>query len=132
MHNLVGLQRLGESIELQLYRDGTELEVSVVIQPIEINQVDGARIHGKLAGAVIGEMRELHLQRGRIDYLQVLAVEPDSNAAATGFLAGDVIFSINKQLTRNFDEMFALVESSKTGMILNVQRGNRELYILLK
>jgi len=35
-------------------------------------------------------------------------------------------------LTRNFDEMLALAEASDTGMVMNIQRGNRELYILLK
>ena len=130
MHNLVGLQRLGQSIELELFRDGRERELEVVIQPIEIKQIDGARIHEKLAGATIGEVREQHLQRGRIDYLEVLSVEPGSNAAAAGFLAGDILYSLNKQLVRDFDELFALVDDS--GMILNIQRGNRELYILLK
>jgi len=132
MHNLVGLQRLGQSIDLELFRDGVELELSVVIQPIEISRIDGARVHDRLAGAVIGEIHEQHLQRGRIDYLQLLSVAPGSNAQAAGFLAGDIIFSINKQLTRNFDEMLALAEASDTGMVMNIQRGNRELYILLK
>jgi S1-C subfamily serine protease len=89
-------------------------------------------VHAKLAGAVIGEIHEQQLQRGRIDYLQLISVAPGSNAEAAGFLPGDIIFSINKQLTRNFDEMLALVESSDTGMIMSIQRGNRELYILLK
>jgi Do/DeqQ family serine protease len=132
MHNLVGLQRLGERIELELFREGEELKLSVLMQPIEINEIEGDRIHPKVAGAVIGEMREQHLQRGRIDYLQLLSVAPGSNAEASGFLAGDIIFSVNKQLTRNFDELFALIENNGTGMVMNIQRGNRELYILLK
>ena len=132
MHNLVGLQRLDERIELELFREGTELKLSVLMQPIEINKIDGERIHPRLAGAVIGEMREQHLQRGRIDYLQLLSVAPGSSAEASGFLAGDIIFSINKQLTRNFDELFTLIEDNGTGMVMNIQRGNRELYILLK
>ncbi len=132
MHNLVGLQRLGQSVELDLFRDGDEISLAVIIQPIEINKISGERVHSKLAGAVIGEMREQHLQRGRIDYLEVMSVARGSNAEAAGFLAGDIIFSINKQLTRSFDEMLALVEANEKGMIMNIQRGNRELYILLK
>ena len=132
MHNLVGLQRLGQTIVLQLYRQGVENELPVLIEPIEINKMGGGVIHPKLAGATIGEMREQHLQRGRVDFLEVLKVEPGSNAAGSGFRAGDVIYSINKQLTRTFDEVFALVGTNVKGMIMNVQRGNRELYILLQ
>ncbi len=132
MHNLVGLQRLGQTIELQLYRRGREIVLPVLIQPIEINKIGGGAIHPKLAGATIGEIHEQHLQRGRIDYLEILKIEPGSNAAASGFRQGDIIFSINKQLTRTFDEVFALARANGNGMIMNIQRGNRELYILLK
>jgi len=132
MHNLVGMQRLGQSIELELFRDGEQLELEVLIEPIEINKLDGARVHERLAGAVIGEIREQHLQRGRIEYLQIMSVARGSNAETAGFLAGDVIFSINKQLVQGFDEMLQIVDDSGGGMIMNIQRGNRELYILLK
>ena len=60
----------------------------MLIQPIDIDQIDGALVHPRLAGATIGEMREQHLQRGRVDYLEVMAVEAGSNAEAAGFLAG--------------------------------------------
>lgn len=132
IHNLVGMQRLGQSIDLELFREGRERKLQVVIQPMEVNKIDGRRIHAKLAGATIGEVREQHLQRGRIDYLQIMSVESGSNAEAAGFLVGDIVYSINKQLTRSFDELLALVEDNGKGMIMNIQRGNRELYILLK
>jgi len=132
MHNLVGMQRLGQTIELTLFREGAEVTLPVLIQPIEINKVGGEQIHPKLTGASIGEIRKQHLQGGRIDYLEVMEVKPGSAAAAAGFEVGDVIYSINKQLTRRFDEVFALVESNGNGMIMSIQRGDRELYILLK
>jgi serine protease Do/serine protease DegQ len=132
MHNLVGLQRIGQTIDLKLYRNGAEIELPVLIKPIEISKMGGGVIHPKLAGATIGEMHEQHLQRGRIDYLEVMKVERGSNAEAAGFRVGDIIYSINKQLTRTFDEVFALVDNNGNGMIMNVQRGERELYILLK
>jgi serine protease Do/serine protease DegQ len=132
MHNLIGLQRLGQTIELVLFRNGVEVTLPVEIQPIEINKMDGALIHPKLAGATIGEMREQHLQRGRVDYLEVMKVDKGSSAQESGFKVGDIIYSINKQLTRNFDEVFALVDANGKGMFMNIQRGNRELYVLLK
>ncbi len=132
MHNLVGLQRLGEIIELTLFRKGRELMLPVLIQQIEINQINGGMLHRQLAGAIIGEMREQRLQRGRVDYLKVLEIEKGSNADKAGFEIGDIIYSINKQKTRNFDEAFEIVAGRSNGMILNIQRDNRELYLLLK
>ncbi len=132
MHNLVGLQRLGQTIVLALYRNGAEVTLPVKIQPIEINKLAGSLIHPKLDGATIGEKHEQHLQRGRVDFLEVLKVEPGSSAQESGFRAGDIIYSINKQLSRSFEEVFALMEANGKGMIMNIQRGNRELYILLK
>ncbi len=132
IHNLVGLQRLGMTIELELVRDGEILQLPVVIQPTDVRRLDGARLHSRLAGATIGEMREQHLQRGRIDFLEILEVERGSSAAEAGLRAGDVIFSLNKQRARNFDEAFAIVERRERGLILGIQRDNRELYLLLR
>jgi len=132
MHNLVGLQRMGQTIDLQLYRESKEISLPVVIQPIEIREMSGEKIHPRLAGATLGEIHEQHLQRGRIDYLQIMKVEPGSKAAEAGFLPGDIIYSINKQLARSFDEALALRADGKRGVIMNIQRDNRELYILLK
>ena len=92
----------------------------------------GGRLHAQLEGATLGEMHEQHLQRGRIDYLKVLEVEPGSKAAGAGFLSGDIIFSINKQRARSFDEALEIAGKNARGMILNIQRGKRDLYILLK
>ena len=123
---------IGETIELKLFRDGIEETVPVTIQPVDIDKINGGVIHPQLQGAIIGEMREQRLQRGRVDYLQILDVEKSSRAWEAGFRRGDIIYSSNKQLTRNFDEAFDLAETASRRMIMNIQRGNRELYILLK
>ena len=83
----------------------------------EINKLDGERIHPKLSGAIIGEMRKQHLQGGRIDYLEVIEVKAGTAADTAGFETGDVIFSINKQLTRRFDELLKIVESNDNGIL---------------
>ncbi len=132
IHNLVGLQQLGETIELELYRNGEKRLLAVLIEPTEINQMDGGLLHPRLAGASIGEMHEQRLQHGQVDYLQVLAVATGSSAEEAGFRTGDVIYSINKQLTRTFDEVFEATKGGNGAMIMNIQRGNRELYLLLK
>ena len=132
MYNLVGLLRIGQTVDLVLYRQGKRVKLTVVIQPIEIPVVDGARWDEKLAGAKIGEIHEPSSQRGMISYLQVIEVERDSNAWETGIRKGDILFSINKQLIRNHDEAFEAIERNQRGMILNIMRGELELYLLIK
>jgi len=132
IHNLVGLLRIGQSIDLVLYREGEQINLTAVIQEIDIPVVDGIRWSEKLAGAKIGEIRESSLQRGMISYLQVIEVEPDSNAWEAGIREGDILYSINKQLIRTHDEALEAIENNQRGMILNIQRGERELYLIIK
>ena len=132
MYNLVGLLRIGQSIDLELYRQGEQINLTVVIEEIEVPIVEGIRWNEKLAGAKIGEIHEISSQRGPISYLQVTEVERDSNAWEAGIRVGDILYSINKQLIRNHDEAFEAIERNQRGMILNIQRGELELYLLIK
>ncbi len=132
MHNLVGLLRIGQTIELKLFREGKEKILVAEIQPIDIATIDGAKFNARLAGAKIGEIRESNLQQGMIEYLQVREITPGSNAWEAGIRKGDILYSINKQLIRNFDDAFEVIASNSQGMILNILRGGRELYLLIK
>ena len=132
MDNLVGLLRIGQSIELKLYRQGRLKKLKVVLQPIEVPIVDGDRWNEKLAGAKIGEIRESSLQRGMVSYLQVVEVEQGSNAWEAGIREGDIFYSINKQLINNQQEALDVIENNRGSMILNIQRGERELYLIIK
>ncbi len=132
MDNLVGLLRIGQTIELELHRQGRLKKLNVVIRPIEVPIVEGASWNRKLAGAKIGEIRESSLQRGMVSYLQVTEVDQGSNAWDAGIREDDIFYSINKQLIRDHEEALDVIESNKGSMILNIQRGERELYLLIK
>ncbi len=132
MYNLVGLLRIGQSIDLELYRDGVMKRLRVVIQPIEIDTIDGGKLNEKLTGAQIGEIRETKLQRGLVEYLQVQEVEIGSRAWSAGIRAGDIFYSANKQLIQNFDQAFEVMADSRHGLILTIHRGGRELFLLIK
>jgi len=132
MHNLVGLLRIGQSIDLKLYRKANAIELTAVIRPIEIAYLDGSNFHKKLSGAKIGEIRESKLQQGLVEYLQVHEVTPGSSAAQAGIRAGDVFYSLNKQRIRNFDEAAQVVADNRHGLILAIHRGARELFLLIE
>ena len=132
MHNLVGMHRLGQEIEITVFRKGLKNIVPVTIQPIEVPELSGGRLHEKLEGAVLGEFRELRLQRDTLEYLKIVDIVEESNAAVAGFEVGDVIYSINKQKTDTFEAALAAVGERDGNILVNIQRGQRELYLLVK
>lgn len=132
MHNLVGLLRIGQSIDLKLFREAETKNLTAVIQPIKIAYIDGSKLHKKLSGAKIGEIRETKLQQGLVEYLQVHEVEKSSSAAQAGIYPGDIFYSVNKQRIRNFNEASQVMEDNRSGLILTIHRGARELFLLIK
>ncbi|MFT5657957.1 MAG: Do/DeqQ family serine protease [Gammaproteobacteria bacterium] len=131
MFNLVGLLRIGQSIELTLYRQGKLKELSVVIQPIEIVMREGQQLLQQLTGARIGQVAESSLKYGLVTYLQVLEVELNSTAWHAGIRENDILYSINKQLIPTFEQALDIINNNRGDMILNIQRGNRALYLVV-
>jgi serine protease Do/serine protease DegQ len=131
MHNLVGLMRIGQSVELEIIRKGRMELLTAVIQQIEVATMDGSEIGYRLAGAKIGEIRETDIRRGLIQYLQVVEIEPGSAGWNTGLRKDDIIHSINKIVVTTFEEAHAATRDSRV-LLLNIRRGNQALYVLLK
>jgi serine protease DegQ len=69
--------------------------------------------------------------RGGVTGLLVSRVEPGSVAAERGLRNGDVITHINRQVVETESEARALVADARS-VILRVQRGNRDLLILMR
>jgi Do/DeqQ family serine protease len=132
MINLVGLLRMGQSMDVTLYRQGKKRQLVVVIEPIDIAVLEGEHLLQKLTGAKIGQVSESSLKYGLITYLQVLEIENDSSAWRAGIRESDILYSINKELIPTFEQALEIISNNQGGMILNIQRGNRALYLVIK
>jgi len=131
MHNLVGLMRVGQNVELQIVRKGRIGIVNATIQQVKVVSVDGAELSYRLAGAQIAEIRESDIRSGQIEYLEVKEIIPGSAAWNTGLREGDIIHSINRQVVHSFDEAYTAAKSSRS-LLLNIHRGEQAMYILIK
>lgn len=131
MHNLVGLMRVGQTIKLEIIRKGRSGIITATIQQIDAATVDGAEINFHLAGAKIGEVKEVDIRSGLVEYLQVIDIQPGTPAWNTGLRQDDIIYSINKQRVKTFDDAYAAAKSSRA-LLLNIQRGEQAMYILVK
>jgi serine protease Do/serine protease DegQ len=131
MYNLVGLMRIGQTVEMELIRNGRVTVVSAKIQHMEVVTIDGSEFSFRLAGAKIGGIKETDIRRGKIEYLQVREVTPGSAAWNTGLRQDDIITSINKRLVKTFEDAYAAARTSRS-LLMNIQRGDQAMYILIK
>ncbi len=130
--NLVGLLRMGQSMDVTLYRQGEKKQFEVIIQPIEVAMLEGKHLLQKLAGAKIGQVSESSLKYGLVTYLQVIEIKADSPAWRAGIRESDILYSINQQLIPTFEQALETIKNHQGDMILNIQRGNRALYLVIK
>jgi serine protease Do/serine protease DegQ len=132
MQNLVGLMRIGQTIELEIFRTGKRLRLSTEIKPMDLSSIDGAIIHPRLAGAIIGEIQQSSLLQGQLSYLQIIDVDESKQAWQAGLRPDDIIYAINKEAVEDLDQLFEAAERNKNNLLLNIQRNGREHFLLLK
>ena len=94
--------------------------------------LEGKHLLQKLAGAKIGQVSESSLKYGLVTYLQVIEIKTGSPAWRAGIRESDVLYSINQQLIPTFEQALETIKNHQGDMILNIQRGNRALYLVIK
>lgn len=113
----------GRKAELGILRDGKERTVSVTLQEISTGQVAASQMHPMLEGA------QLSNADGGV---KVGTVDERSAAAQIGLVEGDVIIGVNRQRISNVADLRKALDNRSGIAALNIQRGNTNLYILIR
>jgi serine protease Do/serine protease DegQ len=132
LRNAVGLLRVGDTVEIEYLRDGKTQTVKPRIAEVARERVSGDTLNPRLAGAVFGAVEEGSRLYGRIQGVMVVEVAQGSAAQRAGLRAGDVLISVNRRPTTSLDELKQAVARSDRSVLLNVQRGEAALFILLQ
>jgi Do/DeqQ family serine protease len=119
----VGTLGAGREAKLGILRDGKERTVTVKLQELASGQVAANQMHPMLDGA------ELSNTNGGV---KIDAVANNSAAAQIGLLADDVIVGVNRQRIANLAELRKALENRSGVAALNIQRGNTNLYVLIR
>lgn len=114
----------GRDTKLGILREGKELTVSVTLQELATGQVAANQIHPMLDGA---ELSNVESGGVRVD-----AVASNSAAAQIGLIPDDVIIGVNRQRVANLAELRTMMENRSGIAALNIQRGNTNLYVLIR
>ncbi len=131
LRNRIGVMRVGERLRLEVLRNGRRLNIEARIEAPKLTTLDAGKMNPRLEGAVLANIPDNHPLYGKVTGVMVAAVEPGSPAWAAGLRKGDVITSINRHPVGTIDDARAALRSSKT-VLLNIQRGNGALFLLLR
>jgi len=132
MRNVIGLLRVGAEVNLQMVRDGRTRFINAVIAEPKTESIRSKELSKRLAGAELGEIQEGSLLYGRVKGVVVLNVETGSAAHRAGLRKGDVIISVNKHRVQRLQDVKQALSASQHGILLNIQRGNGALFIIIK
>ncbi|WP_240220021.1 Do family serine endopeptidase [Rheinheimera hassiensis] len=119
----VGTLGAGREAKLGILRDGKERTVTVKLQELASGQVAANQMHPMLDGA------ELSNADGGV---KIDTVANNSAAAQIGLLPDDVIVGVNRQRVANLAELRKALENRSGVAALNIQRGNTNLYVLIR
>ncbi len=128
LRNALGLLRVGQSITLDIVREGRERRVQVTVEEAPVRSSDGGRLSPHLAGATLSEETT---RRGRT-VVAIAEVERGSAAWSAGLREGDLILSANRREVRSLEDLRQAVGLTREALLLNIQRGRSALFVLLQ
>jgi len=132
MRNKIGLMRVGEDIQLNIIRNGKNRQVTARIAEIKVFSKPGKALSEKLVGAEI-TMKQLENSQGGVKPVLIVSkLQPGSPAAYAGLRSGDIILSVNKMPVDDFKGFEKALKKNGQGLLLNIQRGRRALFLLVR
>lgn len=122
----IGSIGAGKKVKISVIRkDGKEKEYSVTLQKAESANVEASSIHPMLEGAELEN-------NANGDGVMVKSVAQNSPAAIAGLRAKDVINGINRKQLKSIGELRSYLKDHKGVFALNINRGNNNLYLMVR
>ncbi len=130
LRNVIGMQRVGTKVRLEIVRDGKTRTVTAELGEgaRAAEPVTAADIHQGLAGA---ELTDADTSSGGPAGVLVASVANGSPAAQRGLRTGDIIIAVNRQRVSNVQALRDAAEDSQS-LLLNIKRGNTSLLLPIR
>jgi Do/DeqQ family serine protease len=118
----------GKEITIGVIREGKEKSFDVTLGEMSETKTKAESLHDGLKGA---ELRNTGPDDS-VEGVKVSSVEEGSSAEAFQLQKDDIIVGINRQRVRNLGEFRAILETKPSVLALNVQRGDRTIYLVVR
>jgi Do/DeqQ family serine protease len=125
LRNTIGMQRVGDQVEIGLLRDGKPLKVSALVaEHSESEALNAADVRRGLEGADLADAPDAA-------GVLVRAVQDGSPAAQAGLRAGDLIVAVGRTPISTL-KAFRDVAKGASFLMLNVKRGSAVVLIPIR
>jgi len=131
LRNIIGLQRIGSQIRIDLLRNGQPLSLKTIIQERMEEKAGTGNMSQRLAGALLGPIRADHPLATRVEAVEVLDVERGSSAWSAGIRTGDIILAVNDQIVKTVTDVAAALKLDPDSLSLKIRRGNSIVFLLI-
>ncbi|MGL6261627.1 DegQ family serine endoprotease [Vibrio sp. WXL103] len=118
----------GKKIKLGVVRDGKQRSFDVTLGEQNSVKTSADKLHEGLTGA------ELTNTTGQdpVQGVKVSSVAQGSPAESYQLQQGDIIIGVNRHRVDNLAELRSIIEETEGVLALNVQRGDRTLYLVIR
>ncbi len=131
LRNSIGLLMVGETIKLNIIRNGKAHTLKATVKETKKKVAQDA-VHPKLAGATFGNIEESSPYYGKLEGVMIYSIKPNSPAQHAGLRKGDIITSVNKQIVRNLAEFKPLAFNGGKQLLLNITRNGQAMFLILR
>ncbi|MDF2153295.1 Do family serine endopeptidase [Vibrio sp. CAU 1672] len=118
----------GKEITLGVVRDGKQKTFDVTLSESSSVKAKAENLHKGLTGAELSNTTPSDPIQG----IKVTDVAENSPAAQYQLQKDDVIIGVNRQRVKNLAELRAIVDKHSGVLALNIQRGERTIYLVIR
>ncbi|AUI85266.1 serine endoprotease DegQ [Vibrio azureus] len=118
----------GKEVKLGVVRDGQKKDFKVTLGESKNMKAKAESLHDGLKGAELSNTS----QSDKIQGVKVTHVDEKSPAAQYQLKKGDIIIGVNRKRVKNLAELRALIEKQDGVLAMNIQRGDRTLYLVIR
>ena len=130
LRNVIGLARADEEIELTYIRDRKSFNKKIRIRAVVAESGRGIQISESFEGARLEDVDDSSSQNGQPG-IRVVEVASGSTAWQAGLRSGDIILSVNRQWVFSLEDLVQIVNGRTSGLLLNIQRGESALFLVI-
>lgn len=132
VRNEIGLLRVGEQVKLEILRNGKPMQITASVSEQTETVAHATDIQNRrLAGVTAGDIPKGAPEYGHLEGVMVFKVERGSHAWRSGLRDDDIIISVNRVPVTDVKGFLKLVNKLRSGILLQVQRGDMALFIMM-